>query len=101
VRRVGRLGLAGLVGVEERQHGPAVRDEAAGEAGRDLDHPRHLLVGCRRRQIARTHRAEAVDLVDDDEARLAGGGAVLDRPDRQLGAEQREQLVHEEASILA
>ena len=68
MRRVGRLGLARLVGVEEGEDRALLPGEAARQPIGLRHHARDLRVGRRRREVAGADRAKAVDLVDDHQA---------------------------------
>src|SRR3546814_12864877 len=82
---VGRLRLAGHVGVEEGEDRPALPAEAARETRRLLDHGGDLRVRLRRRTVAGADGGEAVHLIDDDQA----GGLAAELPPRRRDRQGR------------
>ena len=100
MRRIGRLGLVGLMGVEEGEDRPFGLDELAGQAVGLGHHFADLRVGLARRQIAGTDRAKAVHLMDDhepDSATLEAVGSQLDRQLRLQAGEKGGSFGHRAA----
>src|SRR3546814_2086282 len=88
---VGRLRLAGHVGVEEGEDRPALPAEAARETRRLLDHGGDLRVRLRRRQVAGADGGEAVHLIDDDQA----GGLAAELQPRRRDRQGRRHLARQ------
>ena len=72
--RIGRLGLAGNMGVEESQDRPFRRLEPAGQRHGFSNHAADLLIGRGGSQRTAADGAEPVDLVHDDKAGRLGRG---------------------------